>query len=153
MMTNVAMYLINIHCRPGQDAILKLIFIQQTFEAGSFQEACKSIYETCVEHRCNGHNVMPLCSHDIASYDLRVQLQNKFKLVPFWHKEKEEFDALRRTIVEDCTNRRCDCLSDDDRLNHLPRCKHGGASHDAILEVLGRNRFGLVPYWNQVKPL
>jgi hypothetical protein len=137
--------------RRWQDATLMLISIQQMFSSRSFPKLCEGIYERCVQRKCNEADVMPACNHDIASYDALVKPRNKFNHVPFWHREKLEFDALCRYIVENCRVRRCDRWSSRDCLKHLPPCEHDTASYEAVVKILGQNRLGLVPCWNQAE--
>jgi hypothetical protein len=141
--------LIYVHHRRWQDSVLKLIYIQQTLSSRSFLELCELIYTKCLLRKCNEDDVAPACNHNIASYDALVKTKNRFNNVPFWHKDKWEFDTLCRYIVEDCKARRCNLWSTNDLLKDLSPCEHNTASYDAVIKILGGNRFGFAACWNQ----
>jgi hypothetical protein len=146
---NTVIFLIYVHHRRWQDSILKLIYIQQMLSSRSFSELCESIYQNCLLRKCNEDDFAPACNHNIASYDAFVKTKNRFNNVPFWHKERREFDTLCRNIVEDCKARRCNRWSSNDLLKDLSPCEHDTASYDAVVKILGWNRFGFAARWNQ----
>ena len=72
------------------------------------------------------------------SYDVHIQSYNKFGLIPVWHQEKRDFESLCRAILDQCKKRLCEL-----------HCNHNIASMDALVDNLGKNRFGLIPLWRQ----
>jgi hypothetical protein len=156
-------------CRRWQRATLELMRWHQEFESRDLTLKCEKIVQACLDGKCDDPSQqglpaskegkddnslksdedhahkLPPCSHDFASYDLRIKQHNKFGLMPVWYREKQDFDSLCSTIHDSCVKRKC--VEED--------CKHDIESFDAALEVILKergdleNRFSLIPFWRQ----